>query len=282
VVWSYWPHGYSLARELRLPGLWVFDADHNIVDDVNETAGKREEVKALLADISKDAELAVAGSRAMLEYFSRNEIAHCAHLRNGVDMSRFTDIQACEKRKSAARRPRIGYLGSISKWMEGGLLMKLIGQHPEWQFILGGPRYGADPFPGIEKHANVECLGEIASKDVPRLLATFDIGLALYRCEPWLDGDSMKVFEYLAAGVPVVSTPFHPYLQHDFAGLLQIASNAEQFAEAIRLVHHWDETIFHEWDLRRTAFLRDNSWSRRGQEALALVRTAFARRSLAK
>ena len=282
VVWSYWPDGYNLARELRLPGLWVFDADHNIVDDVNESAGKHKEVRTLLADVIKGAELAVAGSRTMLAYFSRNKMPHSAYLRNGVDISRFTDIQADEKPKPVARPLRIGYLGSISKWLECGLLLELIGQHPEWQFIIAGPRYGADLLLGIEQRANVVCLGEIASKDVPSLLATFDVALGLYRPEPWLDVDSMKIFEYLAAGVPVVSTPFHPHLQHDFGGLLQIASNTVQFAESIKLVSNWDEVAIRDWELRRKVFLRDNSWSRRGQEALALVRTAFARRTSVK
>src|ERR1019366_2414936 len=99
---------------------------------------------------------------------------------------------------------RIGYLGMLSRWVDSGLLLQLVVRNPEWKFIIAGPQYNTVAFSRLEPCSNVELRGEVSAKEVPTLLATFDIGLALYRREPWLDGDSMKIFEYLAAGIPVV------------------------------------------------------------------------------
>src|SRR5262245_22036157 len=62
VSWCYWPNGYRLARRLNLRGPWVFDADHNILQDENRSAGEPEELEGLLKECARKVNLVVANS----------------------------------------------------------------------------------------------------------------------------------------------------------------------------------------------------------------------------
>lgn len=79
-------------------------------------------------------------------------------------------------------------------------------------------------------------MGPVKADDVPATLKSFDVALNLYRNEPWLDVDSMKLYEYLAVGVPVVSLNYHPYLDEDFEHLLYLANNVQEIETQIRKI----------------------------------------------
>ena len=83
----------------------------------------------------------------------------------------------------------------------------------------------------------------------------------------------MKIFEYLAAGVPVISKPFHPDLKDDFAGLLELADDSDGFEKAIERVLHWSAEIRSAWDTRRRQFVEESTWTRRSQQAAELLRS---------
>src|SRR5437868_12759954 len=85
-----------------------------------------------------------------------------------------------------------------------------------------------------------------------------------------------KTPEYLAAGLPVVSTPItdviRPYGEH---GLVRIASTAKQFVQAIELALSEDSAV------RRLAvdeFLADLSWDKTFAAISELIETAIAKR----
>ena len=84
---------------------------------------------------------------------------------------------------------------------------------------------------------------------------------------PWNKSDwiqacnPVKLKEYLATGRPVVSTDFYE-LKH-YAGLLQVANTAEEFAGAIR------EALVQTGDANgRREHVREATWARRSASAL--------------
>jgi glycosyltransferase involved in cell wall biosynthesis len=127
-------------------------------------------------------------------------------------------------------RPRLCVVGEFDWRVDEELLRGLARRHPEWQLVLAGPRrrpWGV----GLEGLRNVLWLGRIPAQRVRSVIADCDVTLVPYRLTDWTRAClPVKVFEYLAAGKPVVATPL-PELSL-FADVVEIVP-AEGFDQAI-------------------------------------------------
>jgi hypothetical protein len=125
---------------------------------------------------------------------------------------------------------------------------------------------------------NVHLLGPKGADEVPHYMRHLDVGMGLYNPEfsSWLDGDSMKLHEYLAAGLPTVSTPFHANLNADFDGLLELAAGVDEFEQAIARVLVRSMVARADWERRCETFLDSNTWDCRASEAVELVRKSHS------
>jgi glycosyltransferase involved in cell wall biosynthesis len=146
---------------------------------------------------------------------------------NGVDYGAFH--RALEWRDATPRpRPRIGYLGAIAPWFDFDLVSAAAAARPQWEFVLVGPVL-AGAGPALSRLAalpNVSVEPAVPHDDVPRVLAGFDVGLIPFKLNALTAGvNPNKMYEYLAAGVPVVSTPFSPDVEVD-AGAVTRAGDA--------------------------------------------------------
>lgn len=109
-------------------------------------------------------------------------------------------------------RPRIVFTGAISQVkLDIGLIVELARSRPEWSIALIGPVGAGDPHTDISALAaepNIHLLGMREYGELPAVLRGADAGLIPYaRNELTNSIFPMKVYEYLAAGLPVVSTP---------------------------------------------------------------------------
>lgn len=154
-------------------------------------------------------------------------------LGNGVDHAAFRAALGLRAREPGAR-PCIGYLGAIAPWFDFELVGALAASHPEWDIVLVGPVLpGAGP--AVERlaaTANVTVRPAVAHDDVPRVLSGFDVGLIPFRINALTTRvNPNKLYEYLAAGLPVVSTPFSDDVVEE-PGMVARAADAESFARA--------------------------------------------------
>jgi glycosyltransferase involved in cell wall biosynthesis len=100
----------------------------------------------------------------------------------------------------------LGYVGSIAPWMDWNALVDLATLRPESEIRLTGPLHCAVP---AQLPKNIRLYPPVAHEDVPALLAEFDWGLIPFLQNPLTDAvDPIKYYEYRAAGLPVLSTPF--------------------------------------------------------------------------
>jgi glycosyltransferase involved in cell wall biosynthesis len=102
-------------------------------------------------------------------------------------------------------RPRIGFVGSISEWVDHNLVIDLANKRPQWSFVLVGPTLvGVGE---LKKLPNVTWLGERPHEQISDFIQSFDVGLIPYRVGAGTQAVSpVKLREYLAHGVPVVSS----------------------------------------------------------------------------
>ncbi|HEV2273837.1 MAG TPA: glycosyltransferase [Acidobacteriaceae bacterium] len=160
--------------------------------------------------------------------------------------------------------PRIGYIGFVDGRFDTALYERLTQRHPEWQWVIIGPL--------MEKHVdlsrlrqrkNVHFFGPRTRAELPAYLKGLDVCTIPYLSNVLTESVfPLKLFEYLGAGRPVVSTglpelaPFREYVQ--------IAPGPEEFEEGIRKSlseplpaasdeflagHSWDAKADYLWNL---------------------------------
>ncbi len=253
IIWCYQQKGYQDAKSLNLKGRYFFDTDHNIIDDINLEPKRREIQKKAILRAAMDCELVISSARSMLMWYKNQGFNNILRIRNGVCLERFINIK-----KSKNKKITIGYLGTLSKWIDYELFENLVKSKKNFYFIIIGDSYKSDGIKIFEKYSNVVFVGNKAASEIPQLLGEFDIALNLYKNDDWLDVDSMKIYEYMAAGIPVVTSNFHDYLEEDFDKLLYIGRNLEEIESHINYLIENPLKNEYAYD-----FLKKNSWSER-------------------
>lgn len=180
-------------------------------------------------------------------------------------------IGASEPRDIAAiPHPRLLFHGVLSDFkLDVGLLAAVARQRPDWQLLLiGEPREGQaeSVLAPLRNLSNVHLLGARSYGDLPEYLARCDVGLLPNLLNSYTASMfPMKYYEYLAAGLPVVSTPLS--FVADATGPLEVAGTVEEFVVAIeRQLHRGRLTQ----DEARAA-VGDNNWDARLDRMLGLL-----------
>jgi glycosyltransferase involved in cell wall biosynthesis len=132
-----------------------------------------------------------------------------AMVTHGVDLEHFR--KACDPRMTipsdiaALSRPVIGFYGLVADWVDLNLVRFLSVSRPSWSFVLIG-KLDTD-VSAIEGLANVHMLGQKTYSVLPSYCAGIDVAILPFVVnELTLAANPLKLREYLASGLPVVTT----------------------------------------------------------------------------
>ncbi len=161
--------------------------------------------------LMQSAEIVIASSPALVERH-RGERDDILLVPNGVDAARFARPvpRPADLPPAAAGRPLAGYHGAVGEWIDFDLIEAVARRLPQWDFAIVGPvldrgKDGARRLRGIP---NVHLLGERPSDAMPGYVQAFDVGTIPFLVNHLTEAvGPLKLYEYLAAGVPCVSTP---------------------------------------------------------------------------
>tara|TARA_Y100001968_G_scaffold333938_1_gene401426 strand:- start:4874 stop:6040 length:1167 start_codon:yes stop_codon:yes gene_type:complete len=108
-------------------------------------------------------------------------------------------------------KPRIGFIGAVSSYkIDFNLIAEVAFLHPDWNFIFIGPTSEGEEFTDLslmQQRKNIHFLGYKPYSQLPYYCAGIDIAwLPLHINSYTQSMFPMKFFEYLAAGLPIVST----------------------------------------------------------------------------
>jgi glycosyltransferase involved in cell wall biosynthesis len=209
ILWGYVPQAELLIETLD-PSLIVY----HCVDDVS--AHERIDSDSFLAAerrFAARADLVLASAPKLAERM-RTLSDHVLYAPNVADTDLFaTALQEGEADPAMTRlpAPRIVFTGAISAVkLDVELLLALARAHRDWSLALVGPVGLGDPLTDVSElsaEPNVHLLGTRAYEQLPAVLRAGDAGLIPYaRNELTNSIFPMKVYEYLAAGLPVVAT----------------------------------------------------------------------------
>lgn len=197
---------------------------------------------------------------------------NCFYIPNGADVSHFVkNAKTGEKipELELLRHPIIGYIGAISEWFDAELVCKLADLHPEYSILLIGPvTYGPERF---EQHPNITLLGAKKYEVIPQYLSYMDVCLVPFKINKLtLAINPVKLYEYLVAGKPVVSTAL-PEICNNASDLVYIGKDCEDFIKKVEIAVNeaQDKAVIS----RRIAYSRENSWEKRVEKIEKLLKS---------
>ncbi len=227
IRWYYTPMMLPFSRHLR--------ADCTIYDCMDELANfmfAPPELPGLEAELFDTADLVFTGGYSLYEAKrGRHPAVHA--FPSSVDVAHFATARMPGDDpvdQAGFARPRFGFYGVIDERMDLALIAALADARPDWSIIMVGPVVKIDPA-HLPQRPNIAYLGGKTYADLPHYAGSWDVALM-----PFAINDSTRFIsptktpEYLAAGLPVVSTPIVDVVRH--YGLLdavEIASNADAF-----------------------------------------------------
>lgn len=268
ILWSYVPQAEALLDALH-PELVIY----HCVDDIAaqpgiDAAGFREAE----ARFAKRADLVLASALGLAERL-RAISDSVMYTPNVADTELFATALLdgpLDPAMIELRRPRIAFTGAVvATKLDMDLLVRLARARRGWSFALVGPIGPGDPRTNVSTltaEPNIHLLGPRSYEQLPSVLRAADAGLIPYaRNELTNSIFPMKVYEYLAAGLPVVATPL-PAL----AGIDAVLSAPDAHGIAGLL----EQALTQDSPERRAARSRDakaHSWERRIEEIATAV-----------
>lgn len=163
--------------------------------------------------------------------------------------------------------PVAGFVGGISDWVDVSLMAAAARQLPEMTFVLVGPVL--TDVSCLEALDNVRLLGPKPYANLPAYVRFFDVCLVPFKINKLTESvNPIKMFEYLAAGKPVVSTPLPEVLPYQ--DVVAVAEGEQETVAAIRAALEPEAHSQERVESRRKV-ARENSWDARWRKAAELI-----------
>ncbi len=244
----------------------------------------RDEAERVAARAFADASVLAAVSSGMAEHLRLRHPAAASRvhiLPNGVNPRRFRP-DVLSARPAARGVFTVGFCGNLKPWHGVSVLMNafetlhrrredtrllVVGEGPARQTIEAElSRSGIG--------AAVEMTGRVSSDEVPGLLASMDVATAPY---PQIDDfyfSPLKLFEYMAAGVPVIASrigQLDEVIEDDVTGILCPPGDADALALALERLMDDPSRRRRLAAAARETVLREHTWDAVVRRVLSLA-----------
>ena len=183
---------------------------------------------------------------------------------NGAERFLNWPTPSCPPALSEVQGPIAGYVGNLRDRIDWMLMQEVVASLPQITFVFAGPAGDNKNADSLGRFPNVIMPGVVHYSDLPAWLNRFDVGLV-----PHVNNrltakmNPLKVYNYFAAGLPVVST------EVDNLGALgdsiTVVNSSHAFSEAIKAAINspvdtstiaWQQTMDTiAWDSRVRAML---------------------------
>jgi glycosyltransferase involved in cell wall biosynthesis len=277
IVWIARPDMQEVLEELPALSLVIY----HVVDEYSAYYGIREEwrqrIVAAEQKLMARADLVLVVSESL--YAAKKPFNASTHLvANGVDYELYASAlkdPSLPAKLAAIEPPRLGYIGHIGERLDFAALMAAAEAHPEWSFVFIGDVHFAGPNDGwnrFETLPNVHYLGVVGVREVPHYVKGFQVGLMPYLPDEHSRNVSpLKLYDYFAAGIPVVSSDIPA--AREFAKHVHLSNGGSDYEARLR-----DALADVSPDRRRErlALAREASWERRANRISELIEARLA------
>lgn len=164
-------------------------------------------------------------------------------------------------------KPILGFSGTLEAKSDLDLLRRIALESPDWNLVFIGLTENVPDLHKLRGLNNVHFLGLKPLKELPNYLRQFDVCLVPFRKTDELSSISpLKIFEYIAAGRPVVATRY-PEIQ-DLSHVVFLSDSAQDFIKNIY------RALSENNDNRRVKqekFALNNTWQKRAKKLIGLA-----------
>ena len=283
VLWYYSPMMLAFSSHVRAP-VRIYDC----MDELSAFKNAPRLLPSLERRLFARADLVFTGGRSLYE--AKKHRHHSVHaFPSSIDVGHFAAARDAGRSDPADQAgipgPRFGFFGVIDERMDVDLVGQVAALKPDWHFVMLGPVVKIDPA-SLPRAANIHWLGGKSYKELPAYLGGWDAGFmpfAINEATRYIS--PTKTPEFLAAGIPVVSTPVTDVVTPwGDDGLVSIADGAAAVVSAGEAMlkarrEPWLEKV----DRRLSTMSWDRTWSEmvRLIDAVGAAKARFERRGTA-
>jgi glycosyltransferase involved in cell wall biosynthesis len=154
-------------------------------------------------------------------------------LANGVDDNYANAPQSMPEDIRGIAKPIVMYVGVLQEKIDVDLMIKVARLLPGHQFVFIGPEVAQNYFDGMKRERNIDFIGVRDCSAIPSYINSCDVCIIPHKVDELTNYmDPLKIYEYLACGKPIVSTPIAG--TGAFGRHIYIAGGPAQFAQAIQ------------------------------------------------
>ena len=234
VFWYYTPLALAFSSDLECD-LCVYDN----MDELSLFRGASQALITMEDALFARADLVFTGGMSLYEA-KRNRHRNLHAFPSSIDFSHFSKARkgrADPGDQAPIPSPRFGFFGVIDERMDLDLVAAVADRRPELSVVMIGPVAKIDPA-SLPRRANIHWLGGRSYDELPLYLSGWDVGFmpfALNEATRFIS--PTKTPEFLAAGVPVVSTAIRDVVNpYGDKGLVEIARDADEVVAKIDLI----------------------------------------------
>jgi glycosyltransferase involved in cell wall biosynthesis len=256
IHWFYTPMALNITDHLK-PEMIIYDC----MDELSNFKFAPAELKQKERELFRNADLVFTGGHSLYEA-KKKDHDNIFPFPSSIDKKHFSQARTLTKEPAdqvSLSHPIFGFYGVIDERFDVDLLREVATRKPGWNFVIIGPVIKIDPAV-LPRRKNIHYLGTRKYEQLPAYLSGWDVAMI-----PFLLNDSTKYIsptktpEYLAAGVPVISSSIADVVNpYGVNNLVHIADNASQFIKAAE--KELAATNKKDWMARVDLFLNDNSW----------------------
>lgn len=257
-AWYYTPMAVPFTDHLQ-PQLVVYDCMDELSAFKFAPVALKDNEKALMAK----ADVVFTGGYSIYEA-KKDKHPNIYPFPSSIDKEHFATARVSKADpadQAHIPHPRFGFFGVIDERLDIDMIAEAAAAKPDWQFVIIGPVVKID-LATLPQRDNIHYLGGKTYKELPQYLSGWDVAMI-----PFAMNESTKFIsptktpEYLAAGIPVISTPIRdvvsPYGDNK---LVHIAADGKQLVKCGEII--LKKKARKAWLTKVDAFLSGNSWDK--------------------
>ncbi len=186
--------------------------------------------------LAQNVDCVIYTAKHLLNYVLQLKPKNVLHVPNGVNFAHFANRNGTMPSDlKTIPGPIAVYVGAMEEWFDFELINKAALALPEVSFVLIGPDHLAKR--RLSKYPNLHILGKKGYSDLPNYLAHCDVGLIPFDVlnhGNLVHGiNPLKLYEYLACGIPVVSSDWSE--MHQLNPPATLCNTVDEFISGIRV-----------------------------------------------
>jgi glycosyltransferase involved in cell wall biosynthesis len=255
----------SFSQPFWLEALQAGCSVFRVADQLSHYPKSTPVARAAQAQIAAAVDVVAYTAQTLEPYIQSLHPKRALHFPNGLNFQHFTgERQPCPEEYRTLPRPVVVYVGALDVWFDSELVVQTAERLPQVSFVLIGPSEQIER--RIKRLPNLHLLGRRAYAQIPAYLQHADVGMIPFAVEQYPElvhgVHPLKLYEYLACGLPVVAVSWQEL--ETLGAPVYLSRNPDQFAQSI-LQAAGDRG----GEAERVAFAAQADWGQRLEAFLA-------------